>query len=66
MTSVTLPSRGGKTLQGASYFWFYVVVMLCTAILFIPVVFLYKPKEYLQEEADVDEMESVSEAVGDQ
>ena len=64
--SQSLVVGGGKTLQGASYFWFYVVVMLCTAILFIPVVFLYKPKEYLQEEADVDDMESVAEAVGDQ
>jgi phosphotransferase system glucose/maltose/N-acetylglucosamine-specific IIC component len=57
---------GGETLEGASYFWFYVIVMLVTAILFIPVVFLYKPKEYLQTEAGVEEMESVSGAIGDQ
>ncbi len=64
--SQSLVVGGGETLEGASYFWFYVIVMLVTAILFVPVAFLYKPKEYLQEEADVDEMESVSGAIGDQ
>lgn len=42
---------GGLKLSGASYFWFYTWLMLGTAILFIPVVILYRPRTYLQEEA---------------
>ena len=64
--SQSLVVGGGETLQGASYFWFYVIVMLSTAVLFIPVAFLYRPKEYLQEEANVSDLESTSEAIGDQ
>ena len=41
---------GGDTLEGASYFWFFVKAMLVTAIVFVPVAMLYRPKEYLQEE----------------
>ena len=41
---------GGLTLSGASYFWFYTWLMLGTAIFFVPVAFLYKPRTYLQEE----------------
>tara|TARA_B100001059_G_scaffold91112_1_gene89957 strand:+ start:5269 stop:7263 length:1995 start_codon:yes stop_codon:yes gene_type:complete len=43
---------GATTLSGAAYFWFFTWVMLGTAILFLPVVLFYKPKTYLQEEAD--------------
>jgi POT family proton-dependent oligopeptide transporter len=42
---------GGQTnLEGADYFWFFTYLMLGTAIVFIFVSFLYKPKEYLHEE----------------
>jgi POT family proton-dependent oligopeptide transporter len=42
---------GGQTnLEGANYFWFFTYLMLGTAIVFIFVAFLYKPKEYLHEE----------------
>jgi len=42
---------GGQTnLEGADYFWFFTYLMLGTAIVFIFVAFLYKPKEYLHEE----------------
>ena len=43
---------GQSTLEGASYFWFFTKLMLGTSILFVLVAFLYKPKEYLQEEVD--------------
>jgi len=43
---------GGQTLEGAQQFWFFTYLMLATAILFIPVCLLYKPKQYLQEEGD--------------
>ncbi|MBM76464.1 MAG: MFS transporter [Proteobacteria bacterium] len=43
---------GGQTsLEGADYFWFFTQTMLGTAFLFVGVALLYKPKEYLQEEA---------------
>ncbi|MEM7262558.1 MAG: MFS transporter [Planctomycetota bacterium] len=45
---------GGQVkLEGASYFWFFTYLMAGTAILFVVVAFLYKPKEYLQEEKPV-------------
>ena len=42
---------GGQTnLEGSEYFWFFTWLMLGTAIVFIFVAFLYKPKTYLHEE----------------
>ena len=41
---------GGSKLFGASYFWFYTWLMLGTAVVFLPVAWLYKPRTYLQEE----------------
>ena len=43
---------GATVLAGASYFWFFTWLMLGTAVLFMPVGYLYKPKTYLQEEGD--------------
>ena len=42
---------GTSKLPGASYYWFFVGVMAVTAVLFIPVANLYKPKEYIQDES---------------
>lgn len=41
---------GTSKLPGASYYWFFVIVMLTTAILFIPVATRYPVKEYIQDE----------------
>ena len=42
---------GGQTkLEGADYFWFFSKLMLGTAIAFVFLTILYKPKEYLHEE----------------
>jgi POT family proton-dependent oligopeptide transporter len=43
---------GANTLAGASYFWFFTWIMLGTAILFVPVGYMYKPETHLQEEAN--------------
>jgi POT family proton-dependent oligopeptide transporter len=48
----TVSIGGGQTLEGSAQFWFFTYLMLATAILFIPVCLLYKPKQYLQEEGD--------------
>ncbi|MEO0417014.1 MAG: hypothetical protein AAF226_18910, partial [Verrucomicrobiota bacterium] len=41
---------GGQVkMEGAKYFWFFVWLMLGTAILFVPVVIFYKPKEYFHD-----------------
>jgi POT family proton-dependent oligopeptide transporter len=42
---------GTSKLPGASYYWFFVISMLVTAIIFIPVARWYKPREYIQDEA---------------
>ncbi|MBC8473081.1 MAG: POT family MFS transporter [Planctomycetes bacterium] len=41
---------GTSKLPGASYYWFFAIVMLVTAVIFIPVARWYKPKEYIQDE----------------
>jgi len=45
---------GSSKLEGPSYFWFFVVVMAGTAVLFIPVASGYKVKDHLQDEATQD------------
>jgi POT family proton-dependent oligopeptide transporter len=42
---------GTSKLPGARYFWFFTIVMLATAVIFIPVARWYKPKEYIQDES---------------
>lgn len=42
---------GTSLLPGASYFWFFSGAMLVTAILFIPVAYLYPVRTYIQDEA---------------
>lgn len=42
---------GTSKLPGASYYWFFVGVMLVTAVVFIPVAGRYKVKDYIQDEA---------------
>ena len=41
---------GQLKLEGAAYFWFFTWLMLGTAIVFVPVAWLYKPHTYLHEE----------------
>jgi POT family proton-dependent oligopeptide transporter len=41
---------GTSKLPGASYYWFFALAMLATAVLFIPVARQYKSKEYFQGE----------------
>ncbi|HDY89162.1 MAG TPA: hypothetical protein ENH82_13735 [bacterium] len=41
---------GTIKLEGASYFWFFAIMMLLTAVIFIPVAARYKEKTYIQDE----------------
>ena len=45
---------GTSKLPGASYYWFFVIAMVATGVLFIPVACWYKPKEYIQDEAPAE------------
>ncbi len=45
---------GTSKLAGASYFWFFVGVMVVTAVLFIPVARCYRVKNYIQDEASLE------------
>jgi POT family proton-dependent oligopeptide transporter len=45
---------GTNKLPGASYYWFFAIVMMVTAILFIPVARLYPVKEYIQDEESAE------------
>lgn len=42
---------GSSKLPGASYYWFFVGVMVVTAVLFIPIAARYKVKTYIQDES---------------
>jgi len=45
---------GTSKLPGASYYWFFTIAMLITAVLFIPVAARYKVKDYIQDEATAE------------
>lgn len=46
--------KGWLKLAGASYYWFFVIVMLVTAAIFIPVAMRYRVKDYIQDEASAE------------
>jgi len=46
---------GTSKLEGAGYYWFFVKVMVITAILFIPVARCYPVKDYIQDEVPPEE-----------
>ena len=48
------PDKTSK-LEGASYYWFFTIVMLVMAVLFIFVAVFYKEKTYIQDEQPVTE-----------
>jgi len=41
---------GTSKLPGASYYWFFIISMLVTSVLFIPIARWYKQREYIQDE----------------
>jgi POT family proton-dependent oligopeptide transporter len=46
---LTKDGAGNSTLAGASYYWFFTGCMALATVLLVPVVLLYKPREYLQD-----------------
>lgn len=54
VNNVITNEDGTSKLPGASYYWFFVIAMLVTAAIFIPVARWYKPKEYIQDEASAE------------
>ena len=50
VNNVITNEDGTSKLPGASYYWFFVISMLVTGVIFIPVARWYKPKEYIQDE----------------
>jgi POT family proton-dependent oligopeptide transporter len=51
VNDVIKSSDGTSKLPGASYYWFFVVAMIVTAVLYIPVAARFKLREYIQDEA---------------
>ena len=45
---------GSSKLAGASYFWFFTIMMLATAVIFIFIAKGYREKTYIQDETDTD------------
>ena len=52
VNSVTKDAAGNSTLTGSAYYWFFTGCMAVATVLLVPVVWLYRPREYLQQEAD--------------
>jgi len=53
--SRTVFAGGGERLEGASYYWFFTVLMFITAIIFVPYACLYRGKTILQGDGTDDE-----------
>jgi POT family proton-dependent oligopeptide transporter len=49
---LTRDASGNSSLTGASYYWFFTACMAVATVLLIPVVLLYRQREYLQQEVD--------------
>ncbi|MDP7107368.1 MAG: MFS transporter, partial [Roseibacillus sp.] len=47
--SRTFFAGGGERLEGASYYWFFTILMFITALLFIPYAWFYRGETILQE-----------------
>jgi len=45
---------GTSKLPGASYYWFFCIAMLVTAVIFVVVACFYQEKSYIQDETAVD------------
>ena len=52
VNAVTSDASGESTLAGASYYWFFAACMAVATALLLPVLWLYRPRDYLQPEAD--------------
>lgn len=57
VNAVILKEDGTSKLAGAQYFWFFTLMMLITAVIFIPLAAKYRTKEYIQEESPVNNQE---------
>ncbi|MFM7243704.1 MAG: POT family MFS transporter [Planctomycetaceae bacterium] len=49
---LTSDATGESRLTGATYYWFFTACMAVATLLLVPVVLRYRPREYLQREAD--------------
>ena len=47
---VTRDGSGNSTLSGASYYWFFTGCMAVATVILLPVMWTYRPREYLQDE----------------
>ncbi len=55
---------GTSKLSGPDYYWFFVVAMLVTAVLFIPVARWYRPRDYIQDEVPAESQAPVGTSPG--
>ncbi len=54
VNAIIVNEDGTSKLPGASYFWFFTIVMLVTAVIFIFAARCYKEKSYIQDETPAE------------
>jgi len=54
VNAIIINEDGSSKLAGPSYYWFFTIAMLVTAILFIPVAKRYRVKDYIQDETPAE------------
>jgi len=54
VNAIIVNEDGSSKLPGASYYWFFVLVMAVTAVIFIFVAMTYREKTYIQDEAPAE------------
>jgi len=60
VNAIIVNEDGSSKLPGASYYWFFTIAMLVTAVLFIPVAKGYRAKSYIQDEGSGQSGEQVT------
>lgn len=58
VNSLTKDASGHSVLTGESYYWFFTGCMAAATLLLVPVLWWYRPREYIQSAATGDRMSS--------
>ena len=58
VNSLTKDASGHSVLTGENYYWFFTGCMAAATLLLVPVLWWYRPREYIQNAATGDRVSS--------